>query len=118
LGVHFINDSIGWATGDGGVILKIQTNGLIQGATGTEKTTISEPNVLIYPNPATDKLYVKLPGLSSASLQLINLDGQVVLSRKQTNQVETIDVSQLAKGIYIVKVTKGDELIIKKVVVQ
>lgn len=74
------------------------------------ETYITSWNLKIYPNPASDRLFVEVKGLTSeAQLRLINLSGQVMLSRK-VNKEEwlhslELDVSELPKGIYLLNVT-------------
>ena len=57
-------------------------------------------NVSIYPNPVIDKLFIQ--GLSSLSkVSIYNVLGKLVLSQTIS---EEIDVNQLSKGVYILKV--------------
>lgn len=66
----------------------------------------TEPNVLIYPNPAKDKLYIKVEaGISeNADLMISNVLGQTVLnSAIEKNQLlKEIDVSTLPNGVYYI----------------
>ncbi len=87
--------------------LTVQPNAVIN--------NLAEGGVEIYPVPANDKLYIKLSNSRPATLQIIDLSGQVLLSRQLTNEVETIDVSEFAKGTYIIKIIMNDALIIKKI---
>ncbi|WP_157974379.1 T9SS type A sorting domain-containing protein [Lewinella sp. IMCC34183] len=64
-----------------------------------------------YPNPFTTTIAVAVtaPGAKSARLQLVDLQGRVVLARsvvlnKGLNQVE-VDVQQLASGMYMLQLT-------------
>ena len=57
-------------------------------------------NVSIYPNPVIDKLFIQ--GLSSLSkVSIYNVLGKLVLSQTISKE---IDVKQLSKGIYILKI--------------
>jgi len=70
----------------------------------------------IYPNPATDFLYIEAGRLSSYSTSIYNTQGQSVIDLKNTT---TIDVSNLTKGIYflhIEEVNSSVELIQKIVI--
>lgn len=61
----------------------------------------------VSPNPATDVINVSMKnGLEAASISIVNLAGQNVLSAKAANSV---NVSFLPAGVYVVKVidTKG-----------
>ena len=62
--------------------------------------------VSVYPNPAENT--VTLEGLDFVqSLQVVNLNGQIVLTQQLGGEVSTagIDISGLASGIYVVKMT-------------
>jgi hypothetical protein len=59
----------------------------------------------IYPNPTNDKLFVQ--GLSSSSrVSIYNVLGKLVLSQTISKE---IDVKQLSKGIYILKIIDGQK---------
>ena len=65
--------------------------------------SIDEQNqlyILIYPNPTSDKLFIK--GLSSTSkVSIYNVLGEFVLSNTIADE---IDVKHLSKGVYILKI--------------
>ena len=66
------------------------------------------PNeLLVYPNPASN--YVRIESFDKLYFQLVELysiDGRVVKS--QTSDFETVDITNLNTGIYIMKVTMSD----------
>ncbi len=77
--------------------IKITTGG----TTGIGKFK-SENIVSLYPNPAKDNLHlaVKTP----STFELYNIEGRLV-KRQKVERTATINVSDLVKGLYIVKVT-------------
>jgi len=56
----------------------------------------------IYPSPATDAVYVK--GQSGKVVNVYNITGKLVMSKAKNNEVEKLDISGLASGMYILKV--------------
>jgi hypothetical protein len=78
-----------------------------------------EKQLSIYPNPASDKLTVKLGSVNdNAYVEVYNSVGQLVKKAVRVIGSETqIHVSDLAKGVYIVRVTNGTEVSNVKVVV-
>jgi len=69
---------------------------------------------MLYPNPAIENIQIKnLDGVGSFTLT--DLSGRQLITRKVTNN-EFVSVSDLPKGIYIVKITTKDGTIEKKVV--
>ena len=67
-------------------------------------------NILIYPNPVLDKLFIK--GVSDATkVSIYNILGKLVVSKTTSN---AIDVGNLQSGMYIVKIVDEQKEIIKK----
>jgi ELWxxDGT repeat protein len=66
----------------------------------------------IYPNPVKDKLTIELKESKAlGSIYYINnLEGQAVISGKLTETINEIDVSQIPRGIYFVKIIAGDKI--------
>jgi hypothetical protein len=85
-------------------------------------TPFGENNIMLYPNPAKYSVQVSLQN-SSESLENIciyDVLGKTIYSIPSisTNQV-TMDVSNLAKGVYLVEITSASHLkLIKKLVIQ
>jgi hypothetical protein len=80
-------------------------------------------NLVVYPNPTRDFLTIKLTINSYKDLYLELLDGLgrklAVHEYKNANEIfETLDVSGLAKGLYIVKVWTRDEKVYRKILIQ
>lgn len=62
----------------------------------------------VYPNPTSGVLQVALPNQSStAHLSLYNLQGQLVKQQSARSNTETIDLSNLPVGMYLLRV-KGE----------
>jgi hypothetical protein len=73
------------------------------------------PNVRIYPNPASDKITIKLPNeVDRFQAKLMNSLGQTVLQ----SQSKEIDVSGLSNGIYFLNIKTSTFEINKKVIVR
>ena len=61
-------------------------------------------NALIYPNPAENVLKIK--GLeNNTQFELLNAQGQVLLASMLNQNTNTIDVSELATGVYVVRLS-------------
>jgi hypothetical protein len=62
--------------------------------------------ILIYPNPATDKIVIETLGLSKENiLAIVNIEGQDVLTRQITEPKTVVDISSLPSGVYFMRVT-------------
>ena len=80
-------------------------------------------NFIFYPNPVYDELNVSVKNSNNTINQINVYDvlGKTMLRQKapKASQTESINVSQLAKGVYFVEVTTNNQAkVIKKIVVQ
>ena len=60
-------------------------------------------NFVITPNPTSDWLTIQMDYITSAYYQLFSTDGKLVLEGTINGSQNTIDVSSLNTGMYIVK---------------
>jgi uncharacterized protein (TIGR02145 family) len=67
---------------------------------------------ILYPNPATEKLYLENSNYSNTTMMIFDLQGKQVLVKKMVS--EYIDISNLRNGIYIVKVVCPEKIMITK----
>ena len=71
-------------------------------------TATYESNINIYPNPANDQITIDFGNLDNVedwNIKIINILGQEVLS--QPMKTDKINVSELSKGVYIVRISDG-----------
>jgi len=63
----------------------------------------------VYPTPATNVLNVSTPAQLSgnSTLKIVDVNGVVVLQQKVTSSLQQIDISRLAKGVYMIKTEDG-----------
>ena len=61
--------------------------------------------IFIYPNPTSDKLNMASEVEQQVMVRIFSLNGQVLM-QQQMSTSESIDVSSLAKGIYIIKINE------------
>jgi hypothetical protein len=105
-------------------------NNIIYTPVDTSLALSIKPNALntnsfnLYPNPTKDQLLVSVNGSSNqvASFEIINIDGKVVL-RDETRyngatQAKRVDVSQLSKGVYMVRMTTESGVFTQKFIKQ
>jgi hypothetical protein len=81
---------------------------------GIEQLTINDEQIAVYPNPATDKLTID--ALQKSIIEILNIQGQAII-RQTVQQGETdIDISGLAKGVYILRLNSNDKTVVTKIV--
>lgn len=85
----------------------------------TQQFKASE-NILVYPNPSNTRVIINLlyNQLQKPEYIIYNTNGQIQESGKITSNHQTIDISGLSAGIYLLNVydKKGDKLITKKII--
>ena len=76
----------------------------------------SNLNINVYPNPATDKLNIEVS--ENAKVQILDLTGKVIMETAViANQIQTLEVNNLANGVYTVKVSNDKFVKMQKVVI-
>lgn len=116
--VYFTDTNSGYIVGERGTILKtINGGGLVSSA----KTQTIESTFTIYPNPATNKISIETNSnlQGETTICIYNMNGALLQQKKfQGQHLIELDVSTLAKGIYLVKIQTNKGIETKKLVVQ
>jgi len=88
---------------------------------GIENVINQNINVTIYPNPATEKLFISIDKLlNNATLTILDRLGRTVYCQKLTEQTKSlnIDVSNFNRGIYFVRIYYKGDSIIRKIIIE
>lgn len=84
----------------------------------TSIVSLNSGSLLIYPNPASDKVTLVLPEEGIYNVQLSDINGRVVLSRFAITSKYTFNTSHLAPGVYMLVAENLNRRITGKVVIQ
>ena len=74
-------------------------------------------DITIYPNPASDQLFVRLPsGSRDSELSLFTVNGKLILKERieAGSELYRIDLSEVLTGYYILKISDQDKLFTSK----
>ncbi len=89
--------------------------------TGSDGTVLSnqlisdiKQDISIYPNPASSVVYIQHNG-DIRAIELYDITGKLISSY---GEVDRIDVSGLAKGVYYVQCSTGEGVVTEKVIVE
>lgn len=74
-------------------------------------------NVVIYPNPVTNLLHYE-SSMKPVSVKIKNIQGSTLLNLLPDQLKETIDISGLEAGVYLVEFIYNEGSVLKKIVVQ
>ena len=92
-------------------------SGMSSVSTGFEFGKSASHKVELYPNPVSDFLNIRVSELSAgATVRVFNLSGVEVLSQRLTKTPQTIPVSKLQPGIYVIHIENGIQLTREKFV--
>lgn len=81
----------------------------------TEVEEMEEQQLVIYPNPAVDELKLSLPdNMEDGAITIISLSGQRVLTENLPNHNGILNIANLVKGLYIIKVSQGKKIYTQK----
>lgn len=100
--LSFPNDSIGYAVGMNGNILKIINANNIYSS--VQSISNLDYEFSVYPNPTITTLFVKLK--KAEKIILINMFGEIIMERivsLKKMEIEIFDISELSPGIYFIK---------------
>lgn len=81
-----------------------------------DPTAIAKNNsdlIKVFPNPAKNRVYIDSP--EPVSVELLSLNGVII---RRADNVDCIEVSDLKKGVYILKIISGSTTTSKKIVKQ
>jgi thiol-disulfide isomerase/thioredoxin len=125
-----MNNNTSSTTDDGNVTITYggQTLATVAGATIGSSKSVNfcvpsvgvDPNslegkLMVYPNPATTEINVA--NAQNATIQLIDMLGNVLYTKTSVSDNEIVSTSQLVNGTYFVKVTTSNESVSRKIVV-
>ena len=74
--------------------------------TGIKNIPVADKNISVYPNPANDKLFIKINSSNQSAkitYSITDIYGSLI-SENRINAVESIDISNLSEGIYFITI--------------
>lgn len=79
-----------------------------------------ELDFTVYPNPVSDKLTITSTPLNQARLTLITIHGKEIINSDLSfvNEKVKLDVSQLPKGMYFIKLKSENKSAVKKLIIK
>jgi hypothetical protein len=75
--------------------------------TGIDEINNNENNISVYPNPASN--FITISTSLKSELKILNVQGQTILQYSLQQEKTDIDISRLAKGVYILKLKSNNK---------
>lgn len=90
--------------------------GVVQGI----DDVLTPQSVVMYPNPNEGTLNIAYPGQVDVDLRVFNIAGKLVIYQpdQNLNQSLKLDLSQLQRGVYFVRVNSSKGVVTQKIVKQ
>lgn len=71
---------------------------------GVPEVTFDETSMHVYPSPATNYITLKNAPEGEVRITVYRLDGRILINKMLSDGTERIDISNLSRGIYLLKV--------------
>ena len=79
--------------------VKVKTTGI---------TDLASDKFQVYPNPASNNVYISVANFTNSTLRMYDLIGNEVFHQVIKNEVTEVPVNQFAKGMYLVKIENAN----------
>jgi hypothetical protein len=76
----------------------------------------NQMNISVFPNPATNKITINIP--QKATIEILNIEGRILKTIINEGKEETVDLANLSRGLYLLKVETDGGFVIKKFIKQ
>ncbi|HKX85436.1 MAG TPA: aryl-sulfate sulfotransferase [Flavobacterium sp.] len=73
--------------------------------------------IKLYPNPAKEIMTIDYSGINVISIEIFSSLGQKIFAKNKIGYQSQIPVSHYEKGLYLVKITDGKNVLTKKIVI-
>ncbi len=106
--LHILSDSSGYCVGESGRIFKL-------GASSSVNESFATFNPInIFPNPVNEILFVVLSNQNGSTLEMFNLEGQLVKKTTLLAGKTEVNIKDLTKGLYIYRIISQEGVCVGK----
>ena len=76
-----------------------------------------ENEIVLYPNPASESVFISHNTIDELSIKVMDLTGRM-MSKQTIDRSNMVNTSYLTNGVYLVEITSGEKIAVKKMVIQ
>lgn len=100
----------------GGFFLRVLDGSFI----GLEEKTSIFDSFNLYPNPSSDNITISIGNFPNEIIEyeILNLKGQIKEKGKLTKDLSVLNINRLKNGVYILKLSIHQEVLVKKIIKQ
>ena len=88
----------------------------IKNITSNNNEILEPSKIKLFPNPASSVFTIQYPEGRIYEMTIYNIAGESIMNKEIQNSINQINISSLAKGLYIIKVKTSDGLFVKKLI--
>ena len=81
-----------------------QPSSIVVTAINNPTAAQSSVSVSVYPNPVTSSIYIQRDGNEQLQIQLMDMNGKLILNKMLSQSENQLDLSVFANGMYLLKV--------------
>jgi len=85
-------------------------------------TGVNEVNadkyISVYPNPTNGIFEISINTIEANTIRVMDINGKIILERKNVSSKESIDMTGFAKGVYILTISGTDFSLNKKLIIE
>jgi photosystem II stability/assembly factor-like uncharacterized protein len=109
-------DGIMWAVGEHGLVLKMHDSTYVSVIEHPDAEISDDYSLHIYPNPTNSILNLESEFSGPYIINLLNLNGQLVLEQVITGNRHQLDLSSFREGAFFITIRSKDSVTTKKVI--
>jgi len=76
---------------------------------------LNDINIKMYPNPANN--IINISGAKDVHIEILGITGNSIFEKDLKNDLETISINKLPRGMYLIKFTKNNKSGVKKLMI-
>jgi PKD repeat protein len=81
---------------------------------GTGIENMESSSLTIYPNPASDKLYVKAENTVIETITIMDASGRIIFNENVQDDLNEINISDLVSGMYFIQTKTSESIVVNK----
>ncbi|MFT5822404.1 MAG: blue copper oxidase [Crocinitomix sp.] len=99
---------------DGGMMRQF----VVTDFSGIDEVVNNLLNVSVYPNPAQSTIMVTATEMEQLTVSIQNMSGEIVSRENMNTNVHSLNISDLANGVYLLVISDGTKNMTKKLIIQ
>ncbi|MFN8293821.1 MAG: SBBP repeat-containing protein [Chitinophagales bacterium] len=100
-------------------LIRFNNNNITLPEIPTSVTSLAENNFVLYPNPATNQLWLKTENVGDFTLRIFDMQGKLTEQHHFPNtQKFSINTEKLSNGVYLLQVSNSNASTTKRLIIQ